>query len=412
MLVYAVILLVLAIAALIYVHSLLVRYEASQPENVAMRYLETLTEAASEGRLSEHMTLYRRDDSFDTYASALVSGGYTECVKKAGIFDQTAAVYTVKIAGEDILEIHLSAGETTTELAIFSFTEWSVSAVTPPTVRYRITVPNGFTMSVDGSVLEPDSKGESSSIYVIDYDGRDYVFTDVSGASVPYVPGQIPQAEHLEITVPESFKLRVGDNMLNIQPSSKESTRSEEILADYGVTVPALVTYQLDLLGADGVYVTDNLGNETLHATGDGKVSITSQSGADQLDGVLSEEEILQAARTWSKLMTDDIGGVKHGFAEMAKYLIEGTYLYNAAYEWATGVDITFTSIHKLAQPPFSNESVTNYISYGENCFSCDVYLEKNMIVIGSEHTDVMHSTLYWIKTEDGWRIAELLDIN
>ena len=105
-------------------------------------------------------------------------------------------------------------------------------------------------------------------------------------------------------------------------------------------------------------------------------------------------------------------------FAEIKKYFIKGSYQYNVALQYATGVDITFTSSHVLANPAFTENSVTNFKWISENCFSVDVYFVKHMLLrSGSQKVDdTTNDRFYFVKyddTEDGidnptWKIVSM----
>ena len=121
--------------------------------------------------------------------------------------------------------------------------------------------------------------------------------------------------------------------------------------------------------------------------------------------------------------MTDDLNGELHGLYTVYDFLIKDSDYYRYAYEWATGIDITFTSTHTIDS--FTNERVTNFNQYNENCFSCEVYFEKNMSLYrGSTYvgarTDVFHSIMYFLYIDDTpdngiddphWAIAVMHDV-
>ena len=94
--------------------------------------------------------------------------------------------------------------------------------------------------------------------------------------------------------------------------------------------------------------------------------------------------------------------GRNYGFYNIAEYLIEDSYLYNYAYQWATNVDITFISNHTLKNPAFTNEKLSNFVVYNDKAFSCDMYLEKNMrLANGNELTDKMNEKMYFAYYDD-----------
>ena len=84
------------------------------------------------------------------------------------------------------------------------------------------------------------------------------------------------------------------------------------------------------------------------------------------------------------------------------------------ATKYANGIDITFTSIHTLDNPPFTNESVGNFIRISENCFSVDISFDKNMVLSdGNCITDSMNDRFYFVKyAESGtWKLVCMKEI-
>jgi len=105
--------------------------------------------------------------------------------------------------------------------------------------------------------------------------------------------------------------------------------------------------------------------------------------------------------------MTGDLEGSKKGFGTMKNYLIEDSYLYDVAYKWVTTKDSTYTPKHTLNSPPFTEEKVSDFVSYGDNIFSCNIYFVKHMHLTSRDMDvdDVMNSTFFFMNyddTEDG----------
>jgi hypothetical protein len=87
------------------------------------------------------------------------------------------------------------------------------------------------------------------------------------------------------------------------------------------------------------------------------------------------------------------------------------------AYKWATGIDITLTSAHNTEDNYFKNETITNFIKYNDNMFSCDIsfikymYLYKKKIWVD----DPTNSRFYFLKQGEGenanWVIVDIQEI-
>ena len=114
-------------------------------------------------------------------------------------------------------------------------------------------------------------------------------------------------------------------------------------------------------------------------------------------------------AKNWSLFLTADLGGERYGLYKLTPNLVEGTALYKRAYNWATNVDITFTSIHTLDSDTFTNVKVDNYVVYNENAFSVDIYLEKNMTLVnGEKRVDTINDTFYYAYIDGSYKVVSM----
>jgi len=59
----------------------------------------------------------------------------------------------------------------------------------------------------------------------------------------------------------------------------------------------------------------------------------------------------------------------------------------------------------------FTNEEVKNCIIYNENAFSCEVTLEKNMVVSGKDKVDEMNDRLYFVYYNGGYKLVDMKSI-
>ena len=145
----------------------------------------------------------------------------------------------------------------------------------------------------------------------------------------------------------------------------------------------------------------------------DHTVVIEAQASSDIIpEGFRTVADILEDARKWSLFMTADLGGNYYGYYILEARLLPDSYIREVAFKWATGIDITFTSVHWLDNPPFFDESVTGFVKYSDTCFSCDVSLSKVMhLNSGLDVTDSMNSRLYYILKDGTWYLADIQEI-
>ena len=86
-------------------------------------------------------------------------------------------------------------------------------------------------------------------------------------------------------------------------------------------------------------------------------------------------------------------------FNTLSRYLIEGSYQYDVAYTYNNSVDKTFTSIHTLLDPPFTEESVSNFVMITDNCFSVDISFVKHMYLNSNQAMDdSMNERCYFVR--------------
>ena len=175
-----------------------------------------------------------------------------------------------------------------------------------------------------------------------------------------------------------------------------------------GTVTDGMAAYDVRSLTPLNVTLQDVLGNTVAYDQGslpsytDYQVTITREfTGQDTLPKNVDFDP-LKVAKLWSLFMTQDLTGANNGYSQLSPYLIKGSYLQDVAWQWATGLDITFTSAHSLKDPPFQVEEISNYVVYSDSCFSCDIRLEKKMVLkTGAEVDDVIHSTFYFVKYQD-----------
>jgi len=269
--------------------------------------------------------------------------------------------YTVKqVSGTDdynvyngerrILTVNLKKVRTVSKLAIFNYTIYELSGITATEDKEfyhcEITAPKGTEVSLNGKVVEPDSSQEIAN------------FADAS--AYIELPGEDKYVlDHLS----DVSTLKISSGGKNV-----DYEYSENIVIDYGYE-------KFDTLEAAGC-----------------------------------DFDVMKFAENWSKFMTDDLTGSRHGFYTIAADVIEKSEMYQKAWAWATQVDITFVSGHTLKNPAFTDETATNIVKYSDDAISVDIHLVKHMHITrtGDDHDDVMDSTLYLIRYKDAWKVINM----
>ena len=217
---------------------------------------------------------------------------------------------------------------------------------------------------------------------------------------------------HLEVYAPSNCQVYMSGQLMTPDSSVKPTTFKD---AYNYVTIPSDDTYIFsDLTKKPELKIVRGGEELPYEIDAENKVTVTSSVGHyDSLEAAGCDFDVLEFAEIWSKFMTDDIKGTRHGFNTVAAYLIKDSELYDEAWGWATKVDITFVSGHTLGNPPFTDETVSNVIKYGDDLVSADVHLVKHMNITrtGVKHEDVMDSTICLVKYDGEWKVINMRGI-
>lgn len=311
--------------------------------------------------------------------------------------------------------------------------------ITPVYQDYRITVPSVYSVSINSLPLEAEAVIDSQPLTTEQYNPtittmntyRLYLafapqvsVTDAEGNPVSLQTEGTryftPLVDY-KITIPDNFTLQINRMDPKTDDIKTSANPEYQYITDYTV-VPSLLTYTFPGLAVPPVYtITDNIGERMEYQAND-DFTVTSQTGLDTLPDTIPEApDVMEIAKTWNLFMTDDLGGELSGYYKVRSYLIKDSYYDKAAYNWATGIDITFISDHVFRTPAFTEESVTNFVVYSNTCFSCDVHFNKHMTLTrtGKQQDDTFHRRMFLVYHDDSddgvdnphWVIADMQDI-
>lgn len=293
------------------------------------------------------------------------------------------------------------------------------NTVVPVVYSYRLSLPETFKVYVDGvntRVYEDTLSDNGVSEYNIMTACDRITLVDNYGNTIEYTGNEDIQLYDYRVVVPDNYVVKVEDLGTEAGWVETYSNSKYDYCKEY-CNMPLQVVYELkDTLVEMDIEIYDNLGNKVDYIMENGKVEITEQAGLDKMPDNL-EIDVLDIAKTWSKFMTQDLAGPQNGFNTIKKYLIKDSYMYNVAYKWATGIDITLTSAHHREDTYFTDEKVTNFIQYSEDLFSCDISFVKHMYLYkrGNYVEDETNSTFYFYRNTAGdkvqWVILDIQEI-
>lgn len=367
--IYTVILLILSWRFLDYTDKALILYEASQPEAAMEGYMADFKNMLVDGTLCEKIEMPKIPNAFEPedaynelYEARLADIGNYSFDRDADGYSTQEPVYCIYGDGTPVAKVTLSALNERTVFGILTIMDWEVKTVTPvldtELKSYTVQIPDTYKATVNGIELKDNSL--TGTIIV------NPEFANVS----------------LYVKMPYQVEYEVSDL----------------------INEPEIKVFDAD--GEEAAFTLDEAGN--VYASGNRITQIPEERYNDAL----------KMAQAWDNFLTGDLGGDKNGLSVIQQYLIRDSYYWNIAGDYARSVDITYISEHTLSGQPYSNIEISDYISYGENCYSCHIYFEKNMVLTsGARRVNTINSTFYFVKyddSEDGvdnphWAIADMI---
>ena len=284
---------------------------------------------------------------------------------------------------------------------------------------YSLTLPRTLQVNVDGEV----HSGEVLSDGTVRHDIRrlsqpDVKISDLFGNTVSYEGGNNLDLTYFSVNALGNYSITVDGAPVPGEAREAIENVSLDTIRQYDPSVPEYYNYCIAVLKNDAaVEIRDLFGNAVEYDKTATFLDLMESNGLSGIpDDIAAEVDVLAVAKKWSLFMTTDLEGAYYGFYNMSENLIEGSPLYDSARRWVNSVDITFTSIHTLGNPPFSEESATNYTRLSENSFFVDIVLVKDMYVRDALVPDTMNNRLYFVKydgTADGidnpvWKLADM----
>ncbi len=427
--IYIAVLLVLAISAIFYVHGLLIDYEAAQPENIVQSKIDDLKKACEKGEPGSAVSLSRvmeefapTEDDLAKFMDDFLSSDITY-KKVSDSSDPNVIAFDILADKYKMAHLIMRSEGKEAKLVIFTMDKWKIEKFEVTGFTMDITLPASLTVKNKEEVIEgiPAEDGKTATYSVSSLTMPEITFTDVMGNTKSYSDdGEYKFTEYL-ISIPSNYILK-GKDIIPLSVATLEDIPDYRYVGSYCDEMPKTADYSICIMSDEATLcVLDNLGNEVDISSLGNSFTIEGQKGFDTLpENIVNAPDPLEMAKQWSLFMTDDLKGKTHGFYNMEKYLIADSYLHNVAWEWATGVDITFTSPHTLAKNPFTTAEASNFVSYSDTCFSCDVLLEKPMYITRANTViDKIYSTFYFVycdDTDDGrdnphWAIADIQKI-
>lgn len=289
--------------------------------------------------------------------------------------------------------------------------------VTPVVNTYTLSLPHSFSVYAGDTKITGTEK-DNEAVYTVTTGYESLVIKDLYGNSMNYTGKESIYAYDYEFSVPDNYTVTLNGKDISEYIIDRTENKEYQFCEEY-TTMPKQTHYQLSNSMEELTFeVYDNLGQKADYVMQNGKFEIEKQAGLPEIPAETADaEEIMKIAKTWSFFMTRDLKGNKHGFDIIKKYLVKDSYLYDVAYKWATGIDITMTSAHNTEDNYFENERITNFVKYGDTMFSCDISFVKYMYLYKRNLwvDDPTNSRFFFLKQGEGenaqWVIVDIQEI-
>lgn len=283
---------------------------------------------------------------------------------------------------------------------------------------YSLTLPATLTVKLNGETHPGEDLGDGTTRHGIrSLTEPEVEISDLMGNTVTYTGGNTIPLTYCQVITDERYTVTVNNVVVPDTMKTFSDNPDYEHIAAYVNDMPKIVTYNVAVLLEDArIIAATEDGKAVFINTAEKVCDITDyKTGNDVPEEISAEIDVLATAKKWSLFMSKDLTGNNYGFWDLANSLVKDSYLYNVAYKYATGIDITFTSIHTLKNPPFVNETVDNFKWITEDCFSVDIGFDKLMVLgDGRDLTDTMYSTFYFVKNEhtgNAWKLIQIKEI-
>ncbi len=211
-----------------------------------------------------------------------------------------------------------------------------------------------------------------------------------------------------QIDTPFNYTLYINDILVDDYELS--SDKLLERVFEYDTKI-ARKSYNLsNFVTEPEIVIKDEKGAAVEFKNTDGKITIQDNyPKVEYKDLKLKGDlDIIKFAENWSLFLSNDLGGSRNGLTKFLPYLIDGSYMHKIATRWAKGPEIYDFSPHKAKG--FQNEKIESCTIYSENSFSCEVKLEKIIVMTktGTKRIDKMHENLFFTYYAGGYKLTDM----
>lgn len=349
--IYVLILVVLSLLLFSYCKKSLLEYESSLPEYVMDNVVASLAHSSiSTNDISEFSI--REFDSYDLYIDIIneelnhdLSYKY---VKEN--YSDGSIIYDIYSGETAIASCSLIPSSSHKRMYILTITDWTLNDITfiqpdLPVHKYTITAPDGYSVYLDGQLLGEESLIEQTDIPELSY-----------------------CAEYVDVPT------------MNVYETSEMVSNCE-------------ISYD------------DNMGNHYIVESNDKYDIVINYSSSEMPEDMYNQ--VIANAKRYSGYFTleiegalDSIDPIRDLFPANSDYLRLADDFRQHEMSWVyASVSGTY----------YDNESVTDYIVYNDQCFSCHINIDKHSKLYGTQDLDDnINGVYYYVLLNGRWVIADI----
>ena len=334
-LIYTGVILVLCIAAVLYVHGLLVRYEASQPERAVEKHIEAIKKAAEEGNVESVISFEEfkaeSDDVYKKEIQRLEEKLKNDEITYVDRYSATGRSYDVKCGTETVCRVDLRSieEEKETKLIVFNFEKWEVTATKAAVISGEIEMSSSLTLTIQGEKVEgTPSKTKGFTVYNFQrVTTPEIIVSDVAGDTTVYDPSKRIMTYGYKVMIPSTYKLTANGKTVDSATALRAETDDFRDIEAYCDTVPADLTYDMVFLSNDVAFeITDQNGKKLDYEMKNRCIELELQPTGEAVpEDIAAQVDVLDAAHKWSLFMTNDLIGQTNGYYKMEEHLIKGS---------------------------------------------------------------------------------------
>lgn len=284
--------------------------------------------------------------------------------------------------------------------------------VLPEIYEYSLTLPATIKVEMNGKALEGVAQTGGRLRYeIMELQKPQITLSDLYGNTATYEGKESLPMTYMSLQVPAEYEVLLEGKA--VAEEAVEGLIMEEyaLLENLVHELPSAVHYEIAILKENAkIEVKDGAGAPVELDAGASEQDLTKPLPKQDAvpEEIAKEIDVLQVAQHWSLFMSND-----RTFTEMAKEMDPDSYQYEVAKKYSTSIDKQFFASHTLLSPAFTENKVSNFTQITPDAFSVEVRFVKRMRLNngGKVVEDAMNDCFYFVRNEDGWRLAALKEV-